>query len=301
MTNHQQLDLSALNQFKASSLFEEGAKSSEPLAAVQVELAIIDFDPTQPRRQFREESLQELAESVRMHGILEPVSLRRHPDAEGRYMVNRGERRVRAARECGLTTVPAFVDDRIDPFAQAVENLHREDMSPWDLASFVAEREKEGLTKTEIARRLSKRKSLISEVATLNFAPPALIEAVKAGHVGEDTRVLYRLVSVGREQPEVLEAVLAHPTPISRGNFEQVIKAAQAGGEADDASQSAPRSAQRSAGRTVLIVEHNGRRGALRWKASDDSMAEVRFGEGPRVKLPLSELKAVCWATEEGA
>lgn len=97
---------------------------------MQVALSLIDFDPSQPRRSVDERTIAELAESIQTHGVLEPVSLRRHPEAAGRYIVNRGERRVRAARRAGLETVPAFLDDRVDPFAQAAENLHRENMSP---------------------------------------------------------------------------------------------------------------------------------------------------------------------------
>ena len=97
--------------------------------------------------------------------------MRTHPQLPGRYMVNRGERRVRAARKAGLLTVPAFIDERVDPFAQAAENLHREDMSPFDLAAFVRAREKEGLSKSEIARRLGKPRSYISEAAALIDAP----------------------------------------------------------------------------------------------------------------------------------
>lgn len=141
----------------------------------------IDFDPDQPRRRMRGERIEELAESIREHGVLEPVSLRCHPEHADRYIVNRGERRVRAARRAGLSCVPAFVDARVDPFAQAAENLHREDMSPFDLAVFIAEREGEGHSRAEIARRLGKPRSFITEAARLNEAPRSCAKRWRKG------------------------------------------------------------------------------------------------------------------------
>lgn len=179
MSDLEALDLSGLAQFRASDFLAAGAGVSDPAAAVHVDLSLIDFDPKQPRRSFKRESIEELSVSIREHGVLEPVSLRRHPERAGRFVVNRGERRVRAARQAELTTVPAFLDDRADPFAQAAENLHREDMSAMDLALFIAEREKEGISRAEIARRLAKAKSFITEAAALNDAPPELIDAVR--------------------------------------------------------------------------------------------------------------------------
>ena len=300
MSDLDALDLSGLAQFRPSDFFAPGAGVSDPVAAVHVDLGSIDFDPRQPRRSFRQESIALLGQSIRQHGVLEPVSLRRHPEQPDRFIVNRGERRVRAARDAGLATVPAFVDERIDPFAQAVENLHREDMSAFDLATFIEEREKEGLARQEIARRLSKPASFVSEAASLIGAPPELKAAVERGHVGSGVRTLYRLMSLMRESPEAMLAVVNGKEPVTRANVDALVEQARAGVRDDAAavhSKAVP--AVRSRGRSVLIVEHQGRRGSLRIKANGDDVGEVRYGDGSRAAVPLTALKLVCWATEE--
>lgn len=299
------LDLSGLAQFKASALLTELGVSGDPVVAAPMQLALsrIDLDATQPRRTVSEASLAELAGSIRLHGVLEPISVRAHAQREGRFVVNRGERRLRASRMAGLNTIPAFLDERHDPYAQAAENLHREDMSPFDLARFIAEREREGQSRAEIARRLGKPRSFITEVAALIDAPPPVREAFDQGRLGADLRVLYRLAGAIKARPRDATALLASPEPISRADVEAMLarpcavegKAAGAAAGTDVARP--PRTA--SAGRTVLVVEHGGRRGSLRLKAHDKDVGEVRFGDGSRTLVRLAELRPLCWATEE--
>jgi ParB family chromosome partitioning protein len=298
MSERNALDLSALSQFRPSDLLAVGEGVSVPTVAMQVDVEVIDFDPAQPRRSFREESIEELSASIRLHGVLEPVSVRSNPGMPGRYVVNRGERRIRAARQAGLRTVPVFIDERIDPFSQAAENLHREDMSAFDLAQFIAEREREGMTRSEIARRLAKPRSFITEAAALVDASEELRKAVQDGLVGEDVRTLYRLVSVGRGAPEALRAVVLGSDTVTRTNVDELLARAQFA-EKRGASGATRNAQAASGGRTVLVVEHEGRRGSLRIKARDGDVGEVRFGDGSRSAVPLAALKLVCWATEE--
>ncbi|MBS0343178.1 MAG: ParB/RepB/Spo0J family partition protein [Proteobacteria bacterium] len=292
------LDLSSLAQFRPSDLLTMGERESAPSSAVHVDLDLIDFDPSQPRRSFKSESIEELSASIRQYGILEPVSVRSHPVGQGRYMVNRGERRIRAARLAGLKTAPVFVDERIDPFAQAVENLHREDMSAFDLAQFIAEREREGVSRAEIARRLAKPRSFITEAAALVGASDELRKAVQEGQVGGDVRTLYRLVSAGRREPEAVRAVVQGAEAVNRANVDTLL--ARARGDVMVVSEGAARVVPPiSGGRTVLIVEYEGRHGSLRIKARDGDVGEVRFGDGSRSVVRLTALKLVCWATED--
>lgn len=296
------LDLSALSQFRAVDLLTVEAGRFNPGAPVQAALDRIDFDPAQPRRRIRDDSIEELAESIRQHGVLEPVSLRCHPGQPDRYIVNRGERRVRAARQAGCAAIPAFVDERIDPFAQAAENLHREDMSPFDLATFIAERQGEGHSRAEIARRLGKPRSFITEAARLNDAPAELRRAVEEGRLGGDVRMLYRLVPIARNQPQEFQGLLARGGPLGRSRLDDAMgrsRLSVPSGASDMASSGSRSGRVASSGRTVLVVEHDGRRGSLRIKAQDSNVGEVHFGDGTHALLPLADLRPVCWATEE--
>jgi len=297
MTAPEALDLSSLSRFRATDLLAEGTDHPAPGVPRQVALDAIDLDPGQPRRAVRAQGLAELSESIRRHGVLEPVSLRSHPCHAGRYIVNRGERRVRAARQAGLLSVPGFIDERVDPFAQAAENLHREDMSPFDLSTFIAEREREGHTRAEIARRLGKPRSFITEAARLNDAPVELRHAVEAGRIGGDVRTLYRLVTAVRGRPQALQELLAQGHPINRSTLDETVE------RMDPSRGKSPARNHRvaptaSGGRTVLVVDHKGQRGSLRLKACGSDVGEVRFADGSSAMLPLADLRPVCWATE---
>ena len=295
------LDLSGLDQFRASDLLDDIGKGSPDGAPLQVALTLIDFDPLQPRRTLDDATIRELAQSIATHGVLEPVSLRTHPDQPGRFIVNRGERRVRAATRGGLACIPAFIDERADPYAQAAENLHRDAMSPFDLANFIAEREREGQTRAEIARKLNKPRSFITEVACLVDAAPVLRDAFDEGRVNADRRLLYQLTVAMRNKPAETEALLTGPGVVTRASLEAILdrKAAAARYESRSKPVGAVPRLPPSSGRTVLIVEHGGRRGSLRLKAHDKDLAEVRYGDGSRDLVRLTDLRLVCWATEE--
>lgn len=186
-----------------------------------MDLELIDFDPEQPRKRLKPGTLEEMADSMRLHGVLQAISLRPHPSIAGRYMVRMGERRVRAARMAGLVKIPYLLDAAPpDRYAQVAENVQREDMDPFDLAAFVAQCEAAGDTRAEIARRLGYRsRSFITEVAGLIAAPPSLVVAYDAGRIG-DSRLLYRLVRIAKRSPDVLAVALAGEGSITEAGID---------------------------------------------------------------------------------
>ena len=153
--------------------------SSEPSGDGSLSVKITDIDPNknQPRKLFFDDSLEELAESIRIHGILQPLALRR---AEGgRYQIIAGERRFRAAKRAGLTEVPAVLvdaDDRAVAELALIENLQREDLNPVEEAEgFKALIEEFSLTQEEAAERLGKsRSSLTNAMRLLSLSGEAL-------------------------------------------------------------------------------------------------------------------------------
>jgi len=303
------MDLSGLDQFKASSLLNGAAVTAgENGAPPEMDLDLIDFDVEQPRRGLRQQDLAELAETIKAHGVLEPVTLRPNPDKPGRYIVNRGERRCRASRMAGKRTVPYFVDERVDRFAQAVENLQREDLSPFDLATFIAEREKEGFKRAEIARRLQKPASFITEAAGLVAAPDAVRAVFDAGRA-RDTRVLYQLARALREDPAAVQPLLAGAGAITRESIDFALASAaapiggsgalpspQRAGKPEAEAAPARREPAKRLG-NALLVEYDGRRGRLGWaKQPGKKTGEVQFDDdGTRKVVRLSELKVLEW------
>lgn len=157
-----------------------------PEAVQQIPVDRIDPSPYQPRRQFREEALAELAASIREHGILQPLVVRQ----EGpRYQVIAGERRLRAARHLGLDTVPALVRSLTDQQAleaALIENLQREDLSVVEAARAYERLIQEfGYTHAEVAVRLGKSRASVSNLLRLLQLPGRMLEMLDSGELTE--------------------------------------------------------------------------------------------------------------------
>lgn len=308
-SNRVAVDLSGLDQFRASALLAEPAANVEGVPR-RVPLDLIDFDPAQPRRNLNQATLAELAETIKAQGVLEPVSLRPSPLESGRFIVNRGERRVRASRLAGMVDVPAFIDERLDPYAQVIENEHREDLSLFDLATFVAEREAAGDSRAEIARRLGKPRSLITELAALHEASAEVRQACVVGRIA-DSRSLYLLARANGDQAARLASLLAGDGAITRSAIEQALAPSSAGAETPapvevaqggrkargEPSAEGAREAPKKLG-NALLVEHDGRKGRLTWARQPGKRSgEVLFEDGTRETVSLQSLKLLSWTT----
>jgi ParB family chromosome partitioning protein len=141
--------------------------------------------PEQMRRRFPEEPLRELAESIKQHGVLQPVLVGRLPDG---FQLIAGERRWRAARLAGLERIPALV--RREPVGEQglllglIENLQREDLDPIEEARGIKRLiEQFGLTHEEAAARLGKHRVAVTQALRLLNACPALVSATAAGAI----------------------------------------------------------------------------------------------------------------------
>jgi ParB family transcriptional regulator, chromosome partitioning protein len=159
---------------------------------VQLPLDLVDEDPNQPRREFDEEALQELAQTIALRGVRQPVSVRPHPQVPGRWMLNFGARRYRASRLAGKAQIPAFVDETADTYDQVIENEQREGLRPLDLALFVQQRLSLGETQADIARQLGKSRAYVTVATALIEAPDWLLAAYREGRC-RGLRELYEL------------------------------------------------------------------------------------------------------------
>ncbi len=166
----------------------------------------------QPRKDV-ERGLEELAESVRQHGLLQPILVTRAGPDE--YEILAGERRWRAARKAGLARVPVVVrEGKLDEAQRLelalIENIQREDLDPIERAlACKALLEEHGLTQEEVARRLGQERSTVANLVRLLDLPPAIQAHVSRGTISAGhARALLRLN--GRsEQEQVLKQVLA--------------------------------------------------------------------------------------------
>lgn len=157
-------------------------EDAEGIRSIRVEQ--IRANPWQPRREFAEEALAELAESIKQQGLLQPVVVRSTDDG---YELVAGERRFVACKMAGLTSVPAMVKDvnnREMLEIALVENLQREDLNPMDEArAYRRLREEFGLTQEEIAQRVGKDRATVANQTRLLQLPPEIQEYVSRGTI----------------------------------------------------------------------------------------------------------------------
>ena len=167
--------------------------------------------PDQMRKQFPEEPLRELAESIKAHGLLQPVLVTRLADG---YRLIAGERRWRAARMAGVERIPAIVRHETDAeqslLLGLIENLQREDLDPIEEARGIQRLIDEfGLTHEEAAARLGKNRVAVTQALRLLHGCPALVSATAAGAISAGhARALVGLPSV-EAQEHGLKVVLA--------------------------------------------------------------------------------------------
>ena len=183
---------------KLKTYMETGRVVFLPIRAVRP-------NPMQPRRVFRPEALDELAESIRAHGVLQPLSVRR---TAGGYELIAGERRLRAAAQAGLTEVPCILlqmDDRESGIAALVENLQRQDLDFVEEAMGIAALMRaQNLSQEQTARLLGKSQSSVANKLRLLRHGEKILDAIReAGLTERHARALLKLPG----EPEKLAAI----------------------------------------------------------------------------------------------
>lgn len=173
----------------------------------QIELSLIDEDPAQPRTEFNQASLLELAETIRFRGVKTPISVRPSQLVEGRYIINHGARRFRASVIAGKQTIPACIDTEYTEEDQLIENLQRDNLTPREISVFLDKLRKKGHKKGEIAKIIGKSPSWVTQHITLLELPPLVATVFKNGRCN-DVTVLYELAKMEKHAPEHLGAWL---------------------------------------------------------------------------------------------
>lgn len=166
---------------------EETREPAKIVGVSKIEIARIAPNPQQPRKEFSEDSLKELSSSIKEHGIIQPVTVRARGD--GRYELVSGERRVRASIEAGLTEIPAYVldvdTDRKMLELAIIENVQRQQFNPIEEAEAYQRLIEEcSLTQEEVAEKIAKDRSTITNFLRLLKLPEEIRESLRKGHLG---------------------------------------------------------------------------------------------------------------------
>ena len=242
---------------------QEGGSLSLPISQVEPGLK-------QPRKRFDEESLQDLADSIRIHGVIQPLTVRRL--SSGYYQIIAGERRWRAAKLAGLTEVPAVIieaDDRKVMELGLIENLQREDLNPMEEANgYKVLMEEYGLTQEEVAQRVGKSRPAVANALRLLALPDPVHQLLEEGRLSAGHARAILAAPTGELQKKLAGKVVAEGLSVRQtealakrlaaGEKEKAAPRPPAGPDLSLYLQEAEKSLSGRFGRRVHIV--NGRK-----------------------------------------
>jgi ParB family chromosome partitioning protein len=161
---------------------KEAIKTFDGEKVEEIEIKLIDNNPDQPRKNFDPTSLNELAQSIKSYGIIQPILLTKRND---RYMIVAGERRFRASKIAELKTIPAIIKDFTDAEVKEVallENIQRQDLNPIETARAIKElQDSYGWTQEGLAEKLGKSRPAIANTLRLLTLCPEVIELIEQG------------------------------------------------------------------------------------------------------------------------
>lgn len=210
-----------------NALLGDPEHKSTDESAVILPISQIEAGLNQPRKRFDEQALEELTESIRLHGIIQPLTVRRL--SSGYYQIIAGERRWRAAKAAGLSELPAMVieaDDRKVMELGLIENLQREDLNPAEEArGYQVLMQEHSLTQEQVAQRLGKSRSTIANMLRLLALPADLMEFVEQGTLSAGHARALLAAPSPAAQREIAKQIIA--LQLSVRQTEALVKAAQ--------------------------------------------------------------------------
>lgn len=291
------LDLTALDRTTPAPTPDPIAKERTVTAEVlgrplHIPLKDIDEDPGQPRQEFDAASMEELEQSVRIHGVKTPISIRPHPTEPKRWILNFGARRLRASRAVGKTTIPAFIDRSHTDYQQVIENLQREDLKPRELAMFIKKKMDEGEKQAHIAELLGVNRSMVTNHLAL-IDPPACIEEIYTSGKCSSAKTLYDLRNLHKEFPKDVERWCATDQEITRATVSALSAKLRGTQKTPVAPSKSERSGEKQRNSPVpalpsLIVMFQDRSGTLDLRRAPQQANHliVNFSDGKQEEVP---------------
>jgi len=193
----------------------------------EINLALLQVNPNQPRKNFDDNALADLSESIKLHGVIQPIIVNKTDN--GKFMIIAGERRYRASKLAGLTTVPCIIKNYTERQIKEValiENLQREDLNPIEAARAIKQlMEEYSFTQEVVADRIGKSRSNIANLLRLLNLPPEILLMVEnnylsAGHAKT-------LVAIEDRNLQIKIAKFAVENKISVREIEKLARNAQ--------------------------------------------------------------------------
>lgn len=198
--------LSALFDQKNVDMNSISKLAEQDKILVEIDIDKINVNPFQPREDFNEEKLRELADSIKAKGLLQPVTVKISADKTGFDLIS-GERRVRAVKKLGYTKIPAYIYKTDDNSKEnmlelaLIENIQRDDLNPMELSdSFQRLLDECDLTQEEIADKVSKQRSTVANYLRLQKLPIDIKISLRKGEISEaHARTLLRVDDIDEQ------------------------------------------------------------------------------------------------------
>lgn len=199
--------------------------NKENSGVLEVDITKIKPNPNQPRKNFDQDALNELAASIKVHGIVQPIVLNKQ--SNGEYLIIAGERRWRAANICGLKTVPAIIKNYTEKQIKEIsiiENLQREDLNPIEAARAIKQLMDEyGLTQETVSERIGKSRSNVANTLRLLTLYPDVLNLVESGKISAGHARCLVVIEDPKEQIKLAQAVVSKN--LSVRELEKAVKA----------------------------------------------------------------------------
>ncbi len=245
----------------------------------EVELTLIDPNPNQPRREFDQEALQELANSIRELGIIQPITLRKVEG--GRYQIIAGERRWRASQLAGLQTIPAYivsVEDQGVMEMALVENIQREDLNAIEIAlAYQHLAETNGMTQAKISERVGKSRAAVTNYLRLLKLPAQVQIALKNHEI--DMGHARALLALDSPSQQIKLFMAVQQQQLSVRKVEEIVQSLKSGDDIKTAKG-------KIASKVTLPEEFN----VLRDRLAQFFQAKVQMTCSPKGKGKISIL-----------
>lgn len=304
---------------------------------LMLDIDLIDPDPNQPRKEdnpgFSEESIKELAATIKARGVKMPISVRENPDNPGRYIINHGERRWRSSKVAGRKQIPAFTDNDYSDDDQVIENIQRNDLTAREIAVHIGRKLAAGVSKSQIAKTLGKSPAFVTQHATLLDLPECIATAFNNGLI-RDVTVVNELVTAYKQDPDEVQKLLEDnggeditrsavklfreylddkesrdPNTIDAFNGRTDAEGANSDEGQEDADQgddndvtNKTRKKQEAESdpekfkKAIVIVEYLGEQGRLLLtkRPTEQGLAWIKFDNGSEEELNLENVKIIC-------
>jgi ParB family chromosome partitioning protein len=186
---------------------------------IEVDLARLRENPDQPRKEFDQDALQELADSIARHGLIQPIAVAPDPNDQDYFIVVAGGRRFRAFKLLNRETIPAIITQgNLDEIA-LIENIQRQDLNPLEEAEALAKMiDRHGYTQGELGKVIGKRQNTVSETLSLNTLPQLIKDEYRTSDISLKTSRISKsvLIEIARIDNETEQLALWEQ--VKRGN-----------------------------------------------------------------------------------